>query len=180
MILSGEEIKNRLGKDIVIDPFYEKCINPNSYNLHLFNELLVYKSELLDSAQNNETEKIEISQEGFILQPNQLYLARTVEYTETHNLVPIMKGRSSIGRLGIQIHITSGFGDVGFCGYWTLQITCIIPVKIYPFMEICQIYYQPILGSYIEYKSKYQNNDCIQASKMYMELKSRNEKKELF
>lgn len=172
MILSGIEIKNRLGNDIIIEPFYEKCINPNSYNLHLLNELMIYKNQLIDSAQNNETEKIEIPQEGFILQPNQLYLARTVEYTETHNLVPIMKGRSSIGRLGIQIHISSGFGDVGFCGYWTLQMTCIIPVKIYPFMEICQIYYQPILGDYTEYKSKYQYNDDIQSSKMYIDLKN--------
>lgn len=173
MILSGIEIKNRLGKDIIIDPFYEKCINPNSYNLHLPNELMVYKNQLIDSAQNNDTEKIEIPQDGFILQPNQLYLARTVEYTETHNLVPIMKGRSSIGRLGIQVHISSGFGDVGFCGYWTLQITCVIPVKIYPFMEICQIYYQPILGNYTEYKSKYQYSDNVQSSKMYMDLNNR-------
>lgn len=173
MILSGEEIRHRLGKDIVIDPFDEDCINPNSYNLHLPNELLVYKSELLDSAKNNETERIEISEDGFLLRPNQLYLARTVEYTETHNLVPIMQGRSSIGRLGIQVHISSGFGDIGFCGYWTLQITCVVPVKIYPFMEICQIYYQSVLGDYIEYKSKYQKNDSVQASKMYMELKSK-------
>ncbi len=140
MILSGIEIKNRLNKDIVIKPFDEKYLNPNSYNLRLHDELVYYTDQTLDMKKENKTERTVIPKEGFTLQPNKLYLGRTLEYTETHNLVPMLEGRSSIGRLGLAIHITAGFGDVGFSGYWTLEIFCLQPVKIYPFVPIRQIF----------------------------------------
>ena len=43
MILSGLEIKKHIGKEIIIEPFDEKRLNPNSYNLRLHNELLIYE-----------------------------------------------------------------------------------------------------------------------------------------
>ena len=171
MILTGKEIKRRLGNDIVIDPFNDDQLNPNSYNLKLYNELMVYKSDILDTKCNNETEAINIPKEGFILEPGQLYLARTLEYTETRNLVPMILGRSSVGRLGITVHITSGFGDIGFCGYWTLQLTSIKKVRIYPYMKICQIFYHDILGEHDDYIStKYQNSNTIVPSQLYKDL----------
>lgn len=171
MILSGSEIKKRMGKDIIIKPFSDEQLNPNSYNLKLHNELLVYKELLLDAKRDNPTEKIIIPDEGYVLKAGELYLARTVEYTETRNLVPMIIGRSSLGRLGVTVHITSGFGDIGFCGYWTLQLTCIKDVRIYPNMKICQIYYQDILGNTVEYNSKkYQGSNGIMTSQMYQEL----------
>ena len=143
MIISGLEIKNMLNKEIFIEPFDDSRLNPNSYNLRLHNELLVYDSHVLDMKVKNETKTISIPPEG----------------------------RSSIGRLGIYIHVTAGFGDVGFSGYWTLEISCIQPVRIYPNVEICQIFYHTILGDCSKmYKSKYQNNEGIQASKMYEEF----------
>ena len=170
MILTGKEIKKRLGADIVIEPFFEEQVNPNSYNLKLFNELMVYKEDVLDARSNNKTEIITIPDEGIILEPGQLYLARTLEYTETRNLVPMIVGRSSIGRLGITVHLTSGFGDVGFCGYWTLQLTCVKKVRIYPYMKICQIFYHNILGEHDDYSSsKYQKSDKIMPSQVYKE-----------
>ncbi len=171
MILSGNEIVNNLGKNIIIKPFVKENINPNSYNLRLYDELLIYEDELLDAAKANKTKQILIPAEGYVLQPGQLYLGRSLEYTETHGFVPILQGRSSVGRLGVTVHITAGFGDVGFCGYWTMQLTCIKPVRIYPRMKICQIYYQTVLGNIDEYDSaKYQNNNSAQASHMYEEL----------
>lgn len=171
MILSGLEIKKRLGKDIIIEPFDEKFLNPNSYNLRLSNELLVYKDPILDMKTPNETEKIIIPESGFVLEPNRLYLGRTYEYTETYNLVPMLEGRSSIGRLGIFIHITAGFGDIGFCGYWTLEIFAIHPVRIYPYVAVCQIFYHTIEGEYFGYDNgKYQKNIGIQPSLLYKEL----------
>ena len=86
-----------------------------------------------------------------MLQPNQLYLGRTVERTETHNLVPMIEGRSSIGRLGLFVHVTAGFGDVGFCGYWTLEMFAVQPVRIYAGVAICQIFYHDIHGTFTEY-----------------------------
>ena len=171
MILSGIEIKDRLNRDIIISPYDEKYLNPNSYNLRLHNELVYYIDQTLDMKKENKTKKTLIPEEGFILQPNRLYLGRTLEYTETHNLVPMLEGRSSIGRLGLAIHITAGFGDVGFSGYWTLEIFCLQPVKIYPFVPICQIYYHTIEGKFFPYKSgKYQNNKDIQPSYLYKEF----------
>ena len=151
MILSGKEIKSRIGDEIFIDPYDEKRINPNSYNLALHNELLVYKGSILDMKRINRVEKIIIPLSGLVLEPNRLYLGRTVEHTETKNLVPMLEGRSSIGRLGLFVHVTAGFGDVGFRGFWTLEIFCVQPIKIYPNVEICQVYYHTIEGEHENY-----------------------------
>ncbi len=172
MILSGREIKANLGKDIVITPYEEKQLNPNSYNLRLHNELLVYKNHTLDMKQENLADKITIPPEGLVLEPSKLYLGRTLEYTETHSHVPMLEGRSSVGRLGLFIHITAGFGDVGFKGYWTLEIFCVQPIRVYPNVEVCQIYYHSIQGDYDKYTSgKYQNNKDIQVSMLYKDFK---------
>jgi dCTP deaminase len=171
MILSGKRIRSSLGGDIVIDPFQEEQLNPNSYNLTLHNELLVYEEVVLDMRKPNRIRRITIPPEGLVLSPNQLYLGRTVERTETHNLVPMIEGRSSIGRLGLFVHVTAGFGDVGFCGYWTLEMFAVQPVRIYPGVAICQIFYHEISGEFVEYCSeKYQHNRDIQPSMLFREL----------
>lgn len=170
-MLSGDEIKRNIGKDIIIRPYNEEQLNPNSYNLTLDNELMVYTDDTLDAKKKNNTKKIIIPDEGYVLHPGELYLAKTYEYTETHSFVPVLFGRSSTGRLGLTVHITAGFGDVGFSGYWTLQLTCVKPIKIYPYMKICQVAFFPIEGAYSqEYHSKYQNNNEIQSSLLYKEL----------
>lgn len=171
MILSGEQIRRSLGSDIVIDPFRDENLNPNSYNLTLHDEVLTYEEVVLDMHKCNRTRRLSIPESGLVLQPNRLYLGRTVERTETHNLVPMIEGRSSIGRLGLFVHVTAGFGDVGFCGYWTLEMFAIQPVKIYPGVAICQIFYHQVCGDIVEYRSdKYQNNHDIQPSLLYREL----------
>lgn len=171
MILSGQEIKKRLNSEIVIEPFNETQLNPNSYNLRLHNELLVYEDTILDMKKKHQTKTITIPSEGLLLEAGKLYLGRTLEYTQTKSLVPMLEGRSSIGRLGLFIHITAGFGDVGFNGFWTLEIFCVQPIRIYPGIEICQIFYHTIEGNYTPYTSnKYQNNSGIQPSLLYKEL----------
>lgn len=171
MILSGKEIQKHIGKEIIIEPFDQSRVNPNSYNLTLHNELLVYENHELDMKKLNPTKRITIPEEGLVLEPNRLYLGRTNEFTKTEGFVPMLEGRSSTGRLGLFIHVTAGFGDVGFAGYWTLEIFCIQPIIIYPNAEICQIYYHSIEGDYEPYKSgKYQNNTDIQPSLMYKDF----------
>lgn len=171
MILSGNEIKERLGSDIVIDPYNEDHLNPNSYNLTLHDEIVIYEEVVLDMKKANRTRRLTIPKNGLVLSPNQLYLGRTVERTETHNLVPMIEGRSSVGRLGLFVHVTAGFGDVGFEGFWTLEMFAVQPVRIYPGVQICQIFYHQIFGDITEYKSnKYQNNQGIQPSLLYKEL----------
>ena len=174
MILSGKDIESRINDEIIIDPFDKNRINPNSYNLSLHNELIMYKISLLDMKKDNEVEKLIIPSNGLVLEANRLYLGRTVEYSETKNLVPMLEGRSSIGRLGLFVHVTAGFGDVGFKGFWTLEIFCIQPIKIYPNVEICQVYYHTLEGSHENYNSgKYQDNQGIQPSLLYKDFENK-------
>lgn len=171
MILSGLEISKRMGKDIGIEPYNPDQLNPNSYNLRLHDELLVYDNEVLDMKVENKASNLTIPSTGLRLDPGKLYLGRTVEHTRTDNLVPMLEGRSSIGRLGMFVHVTAGFGDVGFNGYWTLEIFVVQPLVIYSDVEICQIYYHHLDGVYANYKSgKYQNNSGIQPSKLYQDF----------
>ena len=171
MILSGKEIEKHIGKEIIIEPFDRSRVNPNSYNLTLHNELLVYENNELDMKKLNPTKRITIPEEELLLEPNRLYLGRTNEFTKTDGFVPMLEGRSSTGRLGLFIHVTAGFGDVGFSGYWTLEIFCIQPIRIYPNAQICQIYYHTIEGDCEPYSSgKYQNNTDIQPSLMYRDF----------
>lgn len=170
MILTGEEIKAKLGNNVVIEPFDERLLNANSYNLRLHDELLVYEEIVLDMKRPNRYRRHVIPPEGFVLQPRQLYLARTVERTETHNLVPMLEGRSSVGRLGLFVHVTAGFGDAGFCGYWTLEMYAAHAIRIYAGVPICQIFYHTLTGPVTEYHDgKYQNNHDIQPSLLFKE-----------
>ena len=171
MILSGKEIKNKLGKEIHIAPFDEAQLNPNSYTLRLHQELLVYENAVLDMKAPNPYRRLQIPEEGLVLQPGELYLGRTIETTRADCYVPMLEGRSSVGRLGIFVHITAGLGHVGANGYWTLEIACIKPVRIYAGVEICQIYFSELKGAYAAYNStKYHNNNGVQPSLLYTEF----------
>jgi dCTP deaminase len=171
MILTGAEIRRQLGTNIVIEPFDERLLNPNSYNLRLHNELMTYEEVVLDMGKPNRVRRVTIPEDGLVLAPGQLFLGRTLERTETHNLVPMIEGRSSVGRLGLFVHVTAGFGDVGFCGFWTLEMFAVQPVRVYPGIPICQIFYHTVTGEITEYASdKYQHNHDIQPSLLFKEL----------
>lgn len=171
MVLSGREIQRNLGEKIVIDPFEPSQLNPNSYNLRLHDELRVYDHRELDMRTENTSQELAIPEEGLLLEPHRLYLGRTVEYTATDGFVPMLEGRSSVGRLGLFVHITAGFGDVGFRGFWTLEMFCVQPIRIYAGVEICQVFYHTIEGDYDPYRSgKYQNNTGIQHSLLFKDF----------
>ena len=171
MILSGLKIAEEIkAGNIYISDFDEKRLNPNSYNLRLADELLVY-TDPLNMKKQHEYKTIKIPKFGLCIYPGTVYLGRTMERTSTKRYVPMLEGRSSAGRLGIFIHATAGFGDVGFDGYWTLEISCIQPVTIYPGVEICQIYYHTIEGEFEPYKNgKYQGNTGIQPSMLWKDF----------
>ncbi|NDC41811.1 MAG: dCTP deaminase [Chitinophagia bacterium] len=156
MILSDAAILEEIAKgNIVIDPFDQKNLGSNSYDVHLGKYLAVYNDNMLDARKHNQITNFEIPEDGYVLQPNILYLGVTMEYTETHAHVPFLEGKSSTGRLGIDIHATAGKGDVGFCNAWTLEISCVQPVRIYAGMPIGQLIYFPVLGEVLnKYNSK--------------------------
>jgi dCTP deaminase len=147
MILSDSRILEEVEKKtIVIKPYNREKLGSNSYDVHLGKNLAVYVDKVLDAKKHNTIRHFEIPEEGFVLQPDNLYLGVTLEYTETHAHVPFLEGKSSTGRLGIDIHATAGKGDIGFCGHWTLEISCKIPVRIYAGMPIGQLIYFPLEG----------------------------------
>lgn len=147
MILTDKEILKEIENDnILIEPYRAECLGSNSYDVHLGRYLAVYKNHTLDARTHNEILEIMIPDEGFVIQPGTLYLGVTEEYTETHKHVPFLEGKSSIGRLGINIHATAGKGDIGFCNTWTLEISCIQPVRIYAGMPVGQLIYFAVKG----------------------------------
>lgn len=170
-ILGGKEIIRRVkeGKDIQIENFDEKKVNPNSYNLTLNEKLVIYDEVVLDMKRENKIREIIIPESGFVLKPGRIYLAKVNEYTKTHNLVPIVEGRSSIGRLGLSVHPSTGFGDNGFEGRFTLELSVSQPLRIYPNVEVCQIVYHTIEGESDKYTGRYQNSEDVVKCRLYQD-----------
>ena len=147
MIFTDKKIQASIESgDIVIEPFRPDCLGTNSYDVHLGKYLATYNDAVLDARRHNQITHFEIPTEGYVLLPNKLYLGVTEEYTETHNSVPFLEGKSSTGRLGIDIHATAGKGDVGFCNHWTLEISVALPVRVYAGMPIGQLIYFAVDG----------------------------------
>lgn len=171
MILSGAKINEMvLNNKIVIEPFNSEQINPNSYNFRLGNTLRVYKDPLIDPKRDNETMVIEIPEEGFVMQPSTLYLGHTQEVMGSNHFVPIIRGRSSIGRLGIFVHITADLIDIGSINQWTLQMHCVQPVRIYPGLLIGQVTFWKVEGDIVLYNGKYQGSRGPTASQIHRDF----------
>lgn len=159
MILTSSEIlKNMERGNIAIAPFDADKLNPNSYNVSIGTQLIAYKDVIIDLKQKANTYSMNIPESGLILQPGRLYLAKTLEYTETKGLVPVLYGRSSAARAGLFVHASAGLGDDGYKGHWTLSLIPSQPVKIYPNMSLAQIVYFKTLGESTYYSGKYQNS----------------------
>lgn len=169
-ILSGPAIIDALDKgDIEIDPFEPLNINPASIDLRLGEGLTLYDDWVYDSDHPSEftrpldrvldvkdplrtTSYTFNEKDGLILVPGILYLMHTVERVRTEKYVPILDGKSSIGRLGIQVHITAGYGDPGFDGQYTLEVTAMHHVRVYPGMRFCQMRFHTLAGPVLSYQ----------------------------
>lgn len=143
-MLSGEEIKRRMNQenpDIVIDKKDLIVINPNSVNLTLNDTIGTYSEPVLDIKKDNPVEYTQIDEKGMWFYPDEVYLGRTNEWTETYNFIPMMSGRSSLGRNGLHVHCSAGMGSIGYKGYWHLGMRATRPIKVFKDMKCCQIYY---------------------------------------
>lgn len=171
MILTGSEIQKEVENgNIIITPFNQKRINPNSYNFTLGKKIKVYKNHELDSKVKNETVEIEIPDTGLILEPSKLYLGHTNEIMGSNKYVPIIRGRSSTGRLGLFIHITADLIDIGSINQWTLMMHTVQPLKIYPNMEIGQVTFWTVKGDINLYRGKYQGSMGPAESQIYKDF----------
>lgn len=176
MILTGREINDCVRDGTIsITPYDWSNMGPNSYNLHLSPRLLVYNSaehNFLRLTHPNPTTEIIMQKSGFVMNPGTLYLGQTIERTKTNHYVPMLEGRSSFARLGISVHASAGFGDIGFDGHWTLEITCTHRVLMLPGIAIAQIFYVKTNWQYADkYAGKYQKNDGVQPSFIHREIK---------
>ncbi len=171
MILTGNEIlKNVQEKKIIIDPFNESQLNPNSYNFTLGNKLMVYNNYVLDAKKDNEVREIEIPESGITLASGTVYLGCTQEVIGSDYFVPIIRGRSSIGRLGLFINITADLIDIGSISQLTLQLNAVQPVTIYPGMQIGQVTFWTPCGKIKKYDGRYSGSKGPVPSKMYLDF----------
>ena len=187
MVLTGPEIIRQIeAGDIHIAPFTPAHVGPNSYDVTLNARLLVYDlapGEPLDMKRDNPTRALTIPAEGLVLEPGVLYIGCTNETATSKAFVPMFEGRSSIGRLGINTHITAGFGDVGWgyltdasgalvCQYptWTLEIEVVHPIRVYAGVRIGQVYFIRPEGALSFYKGKYSAQKDPQASQLFRDF----------
>ena len=146
-------------------------LNPNSYNFTLGNKLLVYDNHVLDTKKNNTVREITIPEDGLTLSPGIVYLANTKETIGSDYFVPIIRGRSSIGRLGLFVNITADLIDLGSINQITLQLSAVQPVTVYPGLQIGQVTFWQVMGEISEkYNGRYKNEKSPAASKMYQDF----------
>lgn len=175
-ILSDSAIRKAVESgDIEINPFDPARLNPCSYDLTLGDEFAVYgdwvqSDGYIDNLRSRESYpldpdrappggfEIDIKKkprvtrfqidpkEGLRLNPGVGYLMHTVERILTKKHVPILDGKSSVGRLFMKVHETAGYGDVAFDGQYTLEVTVQHPLRIYSGMRIAQMRFHTIVG----------------------------------
>lgn len=186
MILSDQSIIREIEQgNIIIDPFNREYLNPNSIDLTLAPEFKVYtKKQLswgvyapLDPKKPNPTLNLEIPDEGYVIEPGEIYLYACNERIGVKgNICATVMGKSSLGRLGLDIHICAGFVDSGFEGSLVLELRCVRPIILYPNMKICQVKFERVEGDIIESydqkpRSKYMNQIGVTESKMHLNFK---------
>lgn len=143
MILTDQDILDKIkeGK-ILISPFILNNLGSNSYDVTLNKTLATYNDKNLDCKKDNRISYFDIPESGYLLNPGEFYLGTINEYSESSgDVVPMLEGKSSLARLGLEIHVTAGFGDIGFKGYWTLEMTVRKPLIIYPNIPIGQLFF---------------------------------------
>lgn len=170
MILSGLKIKEEVEKgNINISPFNDCLLNPNSYNYRLGEEILEIDDEVIDPKKETHYKKIKLTDEGYLLKPNKLYLGSTLERIGSSKYVTQLIGRSSIGRLGLFLQVTAPLGHVGCNHNWTLELKTVQPLRVYPRMKIGQVTFWVIDGDKVLYDGEYTSYMSPHVSKYYKE-----------
>jgi len=189
-ILSGHAIEEavRTGK-IFIEGYNPSRVNPASYDLTLGGKVAIYRQGarfshgpswrlgdaedgvsfepadgILDAHKGAVVNEYEIDPKlGWVLKPGIGYLMHTAERVRTDHFVPVLDGKSTLGRLFVQVHVTAGYGDPGFDGQYTLEVVTTHPVRVYPGMPFCQIRFHTISGKVKLYEGRYRGERALGA-----------------
>ena len=156
MILTGNEIirQVQLG-NITISPFSASQVNPNSYNYRLGEYCTeVHPQTSLGRGVPCE-QLVEIPKTGLRLEPGRVYLSHTLETIGSRKFVPSLIGRSSVGRMGLFLQLAADLGNLGAAHRWTLELTCVQPIIVYPTMIIGQVSFWVPVGDIVEYTGQY-------------------------
>ena len=174
MILTGLSIKREFNRHrIDIQPFKPDHINTNSYDLTLGAKFIRYTGEVIDPAQPNEYETIEVGDEGMKMEKGDFLLGHSQEIVGSDHFVPIIHARSSVARLGLFVHVTADLIDIGSHGNVTFQLHSTLPVKIYPGMRIGQVSFWKPKGEIQLYQGKYQGSIGPRASEVYKDFQKK-------
>lgn len=173
-MLTGSKILEEAygGRIILGDVIKEEYAGPNSYDIEIGDTYGVYARASLDMDSKNEIIQYPIPDNGLVIQPGMLYLIPSRYKIGSLHYIPLLTGRSSIGRLGVSIHQEAGFGDIGFVGIWTMQVSAMIPTRIYKHRRLAQMYFITPVGDVLNlYHGKYNHGDGLQGSKSYMDVR---------
>ena len=156
MILTGPEIKQSVERGhIIIEPFALAQLNPNSYNYRLDAAVLITRDPHLEAHKSQHWQTVELPKAGLILEPGKLYLGSTVECIGSERYIPSLIGRSSMGRLGMFLQLSADLGNIGSAHCWTLEITVVQRLRVYPGMIVGQIAFWRPLGPVNFYSGNY-------------------------
>jgi dCTP deaminase len=152
MILTGKAIQEAWESgDIHLEPFSDLQINPNSYNFRLSPSLFAFSG----GTAAEQPSRFEIPEGGYVLRPGLLYLGVTDEVIGSRSYVMTLLGRSSLGRLGLFLNVTADLGHVGASSRWTLELTVVQPLRVYPRMRIGQVAFWEVDGDLRHYTGRY-------------------------
>jgi dCTP deaminase len=152
MVLSDHSIREEVAAGrIRLDPFDDALVQPCSVDVRCDHRFRVFhpgRYPYIDVKQPmpDLTELVEIDGDrSFILHPGEFVLGATLERLGLpDDLVARLDGKSSLGRLGLQVHSTAGLADPGFEGQITLELSNVasLPIAIYPGMRIAQLVFE--------------------------------------
>lgn len=152
MILADASIRALVESGVlVIDPYEPQHVQPASVDVRLGHQFRVMRNTRLthiDPVTVDESlmESVEVPYGGqFVLHPGEFALGHTSETLALpDNIVGVVNGKSSLGRLGVQVHATAGFVDPGFEGVIVLELSNVatLPILLRPGMKVAQMVFQ--------------------------------------
>jgi len=170
MILTGDEIERGIERgEIEIDPFERANVDVNSYGIHLGDSLLVYSNPIIDPFRKNEVTRVELGQEGYVLEPRRFYLGHTHERMGGITLASELYANLSTALAGIFIQTSAPLGHTGAVIRWTLEIVVAQAVRIYPRMRIGKICFWVNNGTVTAYRGRYLNSSGVVSSRLFQD-----------